>query len=50
MSTINFYNIFIPFYSYVFYADIEEISQAKNLKIYELKQIEKDILIKAIVL
>lgn len=31
-------------------ADIEEISQAKNLKIYELKQIEKDILIKAIVL
>lgn len=31
-------------------ADIKEISQAKNLKIYELKQIEKDILIKAIVL
>ena len=31
-------------------ADIEEISQAKNLKIYQLKQIEKDILIKAIVL
>ena len=31
-------------------ADIKEISQAKNLKIYELKQIETDILIKAIVL
>lgn len=30
--------------------DIKEISHAKNLKIYELKQIEKDILIKAIVL
>lgn len=30
--------------------DIKEISNAKNLKIYELKQIEKDILIKAIVL
>lgn len=31
-------------------ANAEEISQAKNLKIYELQQIEKDILIKAIVL